>query len=174
MAEPALRVSVETVALSAPIEKVAAPLTVRAPKVRSLAPSARVPPLTLVAPVYVLAAFKVRVPLPLLVKLPVPLPKLLAKATSLPLVSKVPPPLRKLMVRVDGSKTPPNFKVPPAKTSPPVVPPILSKASICKAPSLRVVFLVLPPAVLAMESTKTPRPDLVMSAVLVSGRKSSR
>ena len=50
-AEPALSVRVETVALFAPIAKVAAPLIVRAPKVRLLAPSARVPPLTLVAPV---------------------------------------------------------------------------------------------------------------------------
>ena len=168
LAEPALRVSVETDALSAPIEKVAAPLTVRAPKVRSLAPSARVPPLTLVAPVYVLAAFKVRVPAPLLVKAPVPLPKLPAIEILLLLVSNVPPPFRKLMVRVEGSKTPPNFRVPPAKTSSPVVPPILSRASICRTPSLSVVFLVFPPAVLATERTKVPRPDFVMSAVEVS------
>ena len=72
------------------------------------------------------------------------------------------------MVRVDGSKAPPNFKVPPAKTRLPVLPPILSNASICSTPSLIVVFLAPPPAVLATERTKVPRPDLVISAVDVS------
>ena len=86
----------------------------------------------------------------------------------LPFVSKVAPPLRKLMVRVEGSKTPPNFKVPPAKTRPPVAPPIWSNASICSTPSLIVVRRAPPPAVLATESTKVPRPDLVMSAEDVS------
>ena len=85
-----------------------------------------------------------------------------------PFVSKIAPPLRKLMVREEGSKAPPNFKVPPAKTRPPVAPPILSNASICRTPSLSVVFLVMPPAVLATERTRVPRPDFVISAVEVS------
>ena len=50
--EPALSVRVETVALFAPIAKVAAPLTVNAPvPMALLTPMARVPALTVVAPV---------------------------------------------------------------------------------------------------------------------------
>ena len=136
-AEAALSVSVETVALFAPIAKVAAPLIVRAPKVRLLAPSARVPPLTLVAPVYVLAAFKVRVPLPLLVKLPVPLPKLPAREISLPFVSNVPPPVPNVIVLAEGSpvKPPaaaPSCSVPPKNFRVPA--PSILRLETCSAP----------------------------------------
>ena len=137
-AEAALSVSPETVAAFAPIAKVAAPLIDKAPVPMAwLAPRVTVPALTFVAPVSVLAALSVRVPVPILVKAPAPLPKVLASVTVLPFVSKVPPPVPKVIVLVEGSpvKPPPavpSCNVPPKKFRDPA--PSILMLETCSAP----------------------------------------
>ena len=138
-------------------------------------PSTRRPLATVVEPAKVVDAARVREPVPALVRPPALAPAAppiaLAKTRSLVVTSMVPPAERKVTGRCERSSAKPGCrrKVPPARTTLPVAPPMLSRSLMASTPSLTVVLQrasgeavrTPPPAVFVPESTSVPRPDLV-------------
>ena len=119
---------------------------------------------------------KVSEPEPALVKPPtVRPPKPLAHVSVLVVTSTFPAAEGNRIERVERSPAKPGWSrsVPPTKLRTPVEPPILSRLLIWRTPSLTVVVLLPPPAVLMPESTRVPRPDLVRSASVPSGADTS-